>query len=154
MHPALIVQAATDRPTPPSRPPLPRHGVPAAVAIALVVLVAGVGGAGAALGVRYGLGWLTGNEPQVGQERLAATPGPSGKSGRLQVTVTSVVNTGHFTRVRLSVANQEHVSATLNLYHNCVLTGGGVTLAADPFRSTWTEEVPRKVRTPFRARSR
>jgi hypothetical protein len=139
-----VFQAATERPPPPGWPPRPRRGVPAAVAIVLVVLVVGVGGTGAALGIRYGIGWLTGNEPQVGQERLAATPGPSGKSGHVKVTVTvtSVVNTAHFTRVRLSVANQEKVSAMLNLFHNCVLTAGGVTLAADPFKSKWTEEVP------------
>ena len=117
-----------------------RRGVPAVAALLVLVLL-GTGGYGTAVGIRYAVGWVTGNEDQIGQERLVSSPGPSG-SGDVKVTVTSVVNTAHFTRVTLTVVNAEQQSATLSLFHNCVLTGGGVTLAAEPFKSGWTEEVP------------
>jgi hypothetical protein len=99
--------------------------------------VAGVGGYGVAVDLR----WFTGGEDQVGQQRLASSP-PPGTSGRLTLTVIGIVNTAHHTRISITVENQENDPAVLNLFHNCVLTGGSVTLQADPFRSRWTEEVP------------
>jgi hypothetical protein len=126
-----------------SRPDATRTGgATPAVAILTVLLLVGVGGYAATVGIRYAVGWLTGNEDQVGQERLVTPPTPSGTSGRVTVTVNSIVNTAHFTRVELTVDNQEPESATLSLYRNCVLTGGGVTLQADPFKSGWPEDVP------------
>jgi hypothetical protein len=126
-----------DRPTA-TRP----GGASATVAIVTVLLLVGVGGYAATIGIRFGVGWLTGNEDQVGQERLASSPPPSGASGRVAATVTSIVNTTHFTRVALTVNNQEDESATLSLFHNCVLTGGSVTLQPDPFKSDWPQDVP------------
>ena len=122
--------------------PGPRRGVSATVAVLAVVLLVGAGGYGAAVGIRAGVGWLTGNEDPVGRDRLASSPAPSDRSGRVTVTVTSVVNTAHFTRVGLTVVNKETQPATLTLFHNCVLTAAGVTLQADSFRSGWTQEVP------------
>jgi hypothetical protein len=56
--------------------------------------------------------------------------------------VTSIVNTAHFTRVALTVSNQEDKPATITLFENCSLTGGGVTLQPDSFRSRWVQTVP------------
>jgi hypothetical protein len=129
--------------TDPTRPAARRaSGVPAGVAILIVLLVIGVGGYAATVGIRYGVGWITGNEDQVGRERLASSPAPSGASGRVRATVTSIVNTAHFTRVALTVSNQEDKPATITLFENCSLTGGGVTLQPDSFRSKWVQTVP------------
>ncbi len=134
-HPEPVRQASTwDRPVEPVR----RRGLPALAAVLAALLVLGVAGYGAAVGVRYAVGRITGNERGV--ERLAAPR--SGKSGRVTVTVTSVVHTPHFTRVGLTVSNGEEQPATLTVFHNCVVSAGDVTLQADPFRSGWTEEVP------------
>jgi FHA domain len=142
---STVIEAATGPAAPKAgetrQPPARGRGVPAAVAALAVLLVIGVGGYGATVGIRYAVGWVTGNEQQVGRERLAA-PAPSASSGRVSATVTSVVDTAHYTRVRLTVTNGERQPATLTLFHNCVLTGGGVTLQADDFKSDWTSEVP------------
>jgi hypothetical protein len=142
---STVIEAATGRAPPKAgetrQAPARGRGVPAAVAALAVLLVIGVGGYGATVGIRYVVGWVTGNEQQVGRERLAA-PAPSASSGRVTVTVISVFNTAHYTRVRLTVTNRERQPATLTLFHNCVLTGGGVTLQADDFKSDWTQEVP------------
>jgi hypothetical protein len=114
-------------------------GIPVAAAI-LTVLLIGVAGYAATVGIRYGVGWVTGNEDQIGGERLVAAQ--SGKSGRVTITVTGIVNTTHFTRVQLTVNNGEDQPATLALFRNCVLTGGAVTLQAEPFKSGWPEDVP------------
>lgn len=132
-------QPAPGWPAPP--PPRPR-GVPAGVAILIILLVVGVGGYGATVGIRYGVGWITGNEDPIGQDRLVSSPPPSDTSGRVRATVTSIVDTRHFTRVALTVTNGEDKPATIALFHNCSLTAGGVTLEPDPFRSRWTETVP------------
>jgi len=136
-----VVQAVAEpaRPERVTRARGPRGQGALGVVIVLLVLV--LGGVGVAVGVRYAVGWVTGNEDQVGRERLASAA-PADSSGRVTVTVTGVVNTAHFTRVRLTVVNGEKQSATLSLYRNCVLTAGGVTLQADPFKSRWPEEVP------------
>jgi hypothetical protein len=126
----------------PGAPPARQRGVSTPVAVLALILVVGVGGFGAAVGVRYAVGWLTGNESPVGGERLAAAPLPSDKSGRVTVTVTGVVDTAHFTRVTLTVVNREKEPATLTLYRNCVLTAGDVTLEADSFKSDWADSVP------------
>jgi hypothetical protein len=142
---STVIEAATGPAAPTAdetrQPPARGRGVPAAAAALAVLLVIGVGGYGATVGVRYAVGWVTGNEQQVGRERLAS-PAPSASSGRVTATVTSVVDTAHYTRVRLTVTNGERQPATLTLFHNCVLTGGGVTLQADGFKSDWTQEVP------------
>jgi len=117
------------------------RGVPALVAVLTILIVFGAGGYGLTVGIRYAVGMVTGNEEQVGQERMASSPAPSDKSGQVTVTVTSIVNTAHFTRVEISVSNQEAQPATLALFHNCVLTAGGTTLQADPFKSGWVEDV-------------
>jgi hypothetical protein len=137
-----IVQAATGSArieTLDARPRMARgRGTPAIVATAAVLLLlVGAGGFAAAVGIRYGVGWVTGNEDQVGRERLASTPAPTGRSGQVTVAVTSVVHTAHFTRVTLTVVNHERQPATLTLFHNCVLTAGGVTLQADPFKGSF-----------------
>jgi hypothetical protein len=107
-----------------------------------ILIVFGAGGYGVTVGIRYAVGMVTGNEDQVGQERMASSPAPSDKSGKVTVTVTSIVNTAHFTRVELTVSNQESQPATLSLFRNCVFTAGETTLQADPFKSDWVEDVP------------
>ena len=85
------------------------RGVPAVAAV-LTVLLIGALGYGATLGIRYGVGYFTGTEDQIGRERLVSTPAPSGASGRVSVTVTSIVDTAHYTRVKVTVTNQEDPS--------------------------------------------
>jgi hypothetical protein len=147
---AGIAQAVFEASTGPPRQPEPaappgvpaprRRGIPVMAALVALLLV-GTVGYGVTFGIRYAVGWVTGNEDPVGRDRLASPTPPSDTSGRVRVTVTGVVDTAHFTRVSLTIDNQEEQSATLNLYHNCLLTGGGVTLQADPFRSDLAETV-------------
>ena len=126
----------------PAPPPPARHGrrersLPIAVLIA--VLVIGVGGFAVTQGVRYVVGYITGNES--GTERLIQ-PVRASASG-LTLTVESVEHTAHFTRVELVARNQTGISLRLNLFETCVLSGDdGTTLKADSFKSDWSEEVP------------
>jgi hypothetical protein len=95
----------------------------------------GVGGWGVAQGVRYVVGYITGNEP--GTERLIKPV--SASAGGLTITVESVKHTAHFTRVRLAARNNTRTALSLPLFGNSVLVGeDGSTLEADPFRSRWS----------------
>jgi hypothetical protein len=120
--------------------PVRRRGVSIPIALFVVVLI-GLAGYGAAVGVRYGVGYATGHEDAKSAERLVGTVRPTGSSGKVSVTVTGLVDTAHFTRVTVSVDNGESIAATLRLFENCVFTAGGVTLAADSFRSDFVEDV-------------
>ena len=109
----------------------------------LLVVVATLVGLGAlafaaTAGVRYAVGWYTGNE--TGPERLSAVA--VGGSGGLGVTVSSLQQTPHFTRAEVTVDNQTGVSVSLPLFGFCTLTGGdGTTLKADAFRSDWSTDL-------------
>lgn len=116
-----------------------RRGLPVPAVLLIAVLVLGVGGWAATQGVRYAVGYVTGNEP--GTERLRGGP-VSATAGGLTLTVESVSQTAHFTRVRIEAKNDTDSSMTLPLFKNCVFRGGdGTTLEADAFKSRWTEDL-------------
>jgi hypothetical protein len=113
----------------PRRTPLP-------LALLIAVLVIGVGGLGVTAGVRYAVGYFTGNEP--GTSRLAEPATAS--SGGLTLTVESVTYTAHFTQVGVAARNDTGTTVSLQLFGYCVFTGSdGTTLQADPFRSRWSD---------------
>ena len=114
----------------------PRRSLP--VALISVVLVIGLGGLAVTTGIRYAVGYATGNEPGTNRLVRAASVRTKG----LALTVQSVTYTAHFTRVEVAARNYKATSVSLPLYDNCVLTSGeGTTLEADPFRSHWSDEL-------------
>jgi hypothetical protein len=120
--------------------PAKRRGTPLPVALVVAVLVIGVGGYAVTQGVRYAVGYVTGNEP--GTERLLEPA--SASAGGLTLTVESVKHTAHFTRVRIAARNDSEVPLTLPLFKNCLLvsdSGDGTTLEAEPFKSRWSEQL-------------
>lgn len=124
------------RPYPPS--PVRRRGLSLPVALLTAVLVIGVGGLAASVGVRYAVGYVTGNES--GTSRLVQPA--SASAGGLTLTVESVTYTAHFTQVGLAASNQTGSMLSLPLYQNCLFTGSdGTALQADPFRSRWSESL-------------
>ena len=138
-----LVQAYSSAPEPSPQPPSPdwpyespaRRGTSLPIALLVAVLVIGVGGLGLTLGARYVVGYVTGNEPGTERLRQPAT----GTSGGLTLTVNSVEQTAHFTRVRLVARNENSSAVSLPLFGNCVFQGGdGTTLEADSFRSRWS----------------
>jgi hypothetical protein len=150
---ALIDAAGKDPPPPPPPPPYHRYpgripgpppsvrrrGTPAVVAVLAVLALCGGGGLVLAGGVRYGIGWITGNE--AGTDRLVQAA--SGRAGSLTLTVRHVFYTTHFTRVDLLAHNAGQESVALPVFGNCVFSGDeGTTLAADPQRSNWSTTVP------------
>ena len=128
-HPRSPVDPYRRTPVRPRRTPLPR-------ALLITVLVIGIGGLGVTAGIRYAVGYFTGNEP--GTSRLVQPATSS--TGGLTLTVESVTYTAHFTQVGVAARNQTGTAVSLPLYGYCVLTGSdGTTLQADPFRSHWSE---------------
>jgi hypothetical protein len=120
----------------PSRTVPERRGTSLPVALLMAILVLGVGGWGLVLGVRYAVGYVTGNES--GSERLKQ-PARASDSG-LTLTVQSVKHTAHFTRVDVAARNDTGISLTLPLFGNCrFVGGGGTTLEADPHKSRWPD---------------
>jgi hypothetical protein len=118
-------------------PPRPR-GTRLPVAILVAILVLGVGGVFLTLGVRYAVGYLTGNE--TGTERLVERTRAS--SAGLTLIVRSVQDTAHFTRVGVTARNESGVTLTLPLFGYCSFIGGnGTTLDANAFKSDWTESI-------------
>ena len=117
-----------------------RRGTPLPLAIAIAVLVIGGGGWAVAKGVRYGVGYVTGNEP--GKERL--TRQAQATEDGLTLAVESVKDTAHFTRVSLSARNtRDDLSMTLPIVFTAFRSVDGHTLqTAGPFKSQWTEELP------------
>lgn len=106
------------------------------LALVSVLLVIGVGGLAVTAGIRYAVGYATGNEPGTSQLVRPAAATAEG----LALTVQSVTYTAHFTRIDMAARNQTAASVSLPLFDNCVLTGSeGTTLEADPFRSHWSE---------------
>lgn len=123
---------------PPRRPPRSR-GMSLPVAISLVVLVIGLGGLAASFGVKYAVGWLSGNEQGV--DRLAKVARDE-RSG-LSLSVQGFEETRHFTRLTVTATNGVPHSVSLPLFGNCSLRGeDGTTIAADSFRSDWADSVP------------
>lgn len=111
-------------------------GVPKALLV--ILLVVGGGAAALTFGVRYVVGYITGNEP--GTEILVEPVGAA--EGGLRLDVESVESTAHFTRLEVVAHNDTGTSVTLPLFKTAQLVGGdGTTLEADPFRSRWADTV-------------
>lgn len=91
-------------------------------------------------GVRFISGYVTGNEDGV--ERLIG-PAEVTASG-LRMTVTSVKQTPHFTRVELVVQSSISHSLEVMLHGgNCLLSSpDGTTIEADDGRSRWSSGIP------------
>jgi hypothetical protein len=124
----------------PYPPPYPtrvkRRGMSLPAALLTAILVIGVGGLAATAGIRYAVGYFTGNE--TGTSRLAEPATAS--AGGLTLTVESVTYTAHFTQVGVAAHNETGSTLSLPVYGNCVFSGSeGTTLQADPFRSHWSE---------------
>jgi hypothetical protein len=139
-----LVQAYSSNPTdhrPPAHNGMYRaasRGISLPLALATAVLVIGVGGFAVTEGVRYVVGYVTGNES--GTNRLVHQT--SASAGGLTVTVEGVTYTAHFTRVDVAARNTTGTTLSLPLFGYCVLTGHqGTTLAADPFRSRWSDSL-------------
>jgi hypothetical protein len=114
-----------------------RRSVP--VAILVMLLVCGVGAATITVGVRYVVGYVTGNES--GDDRLIQPA--TARAGNLTLLVDKIEYTSHFTRVGLVARNAGTSQVSLPLFGDCVFTGGdGTTLQADDFRSRWSTTVP------------
>ena len=128
-QPPFYPQASTLRPR--------RRSVP--VAMLVVLLVCGVGAVTITVGVRYVVGYVTGNES--GDDRLIRPA--TARAGSLDLLVDKVEYTSHFTRVGLVARNTGTSQVSLPLFGNCVFTGeDGTTLPADGFRSRWSTTVP------------
>jgi hypothetical protein len=121
------------------RPPVRRRRTPAIIAVLVLLALCGGGGFAVTGGVRFLVGWATGNES--GTDRLAQQA--SGQGSGVTLTVRHVVYTSHYTRVDVLVQNGSQDSVSLPLFGNCVLTGSeGTTLQADPDRSRWATTIP------------
>ena len=93
----------------------------------------------ATVGVRYAVGYVTGNES--GHDRLVQPA--TARTGSLALQVDKVEYTSHFTRVDLVARNASQSPVSLPLFGNCVLAGDdGTTLQADDFRSRWSTTIP------------
>lgn len=120
-------------------------GTSLAVAGAVLLLVAGVGGYALTLGFRSAftrVAGLTqvGPPVQTGTEVLDAAG--TATSGPLTLTVESVQRTRDYTRVELVARNRGPSALSMPVLRNCLLTAPGVpALEADP-RSPWTGTVP------------
>lgn len=116
----------------------PRRGRSLPVALAIAILVMGAGGWAVTKGVRYGVGYITGNEPGTERLRGQAQERISG----LTLTVESVKQTAHFTRVRLLAHNtSDNLSIRLPLAASKLRGFDGTTLEAEHFKSQWSEEL-------------
>jgi hypothetical protein len=115
------------------------RGTPLALALVIGLLVLGVGGFALTQGVRFAVGYITGNEP--GTDRLVRPV--SGSADGLELTVENVWHTRHFTRVEAAARNSSGTSVSLPLFGFCVFSGqDGTTLRADPSRSDWSNDIP------------
>jgi len=125
--------AAQPRPRAPAR-----RGTPLPAAILIAVLAIGLGGWGVAMGARYAVGYVTGNESGTEQLKRPAR----GTADGLTLTVESVQRTAHFTRVKIAARSTTDAFTFRLFLHGCVLRGAdGSTIEADMFRSRWTEEL-------------
>lgn len=115
----------------------PRPGRLVATVLVAILLLGG-GGWALTAGVSAAVGYFSGNE--AGVQRLE---GPAGREVQgVNISVLSVLSTPNFTRVEILVRNQTGVSITMPLLRNCSLTAaGGITLDADPVRSSWGTDI-------------
>ncbi|CUR55553.1 membrane hypothetical protein [metagenome] len=126
------------QPTPGGAPIPSRARLPFGVSLVVAALVIGVAGLGITVGVRYAVGWMTGDEP--GEDRLVRAVTASDEG--LSLTVEEVVQTRHFTRVTVRVDSAVPHSITLPVFNNATLVSGrGDAIEADAFRSDWSDSV-------------
>jgi hypothetical protein len=112
---------------------------PTAVGVVAVVLAVLLVGGGAALGIRYVVGRITGDEP--GRQVLVQPA--TGEAAGVSVTVDGVEVTDHFTRVSLVATNSGSDTVALPVDGYTVLSGSdGTTLQGDGFRSDWAASLP------------
>jgi hypothetical protein len=137
-YPAARQRYPASWPPYPTARPRPR-GIRLPVALVTALLVIGVGGLAITEGVRYAVGYISGNEP--GTDQLVR---PASASARgVALTVESVTYTAHFTRVGVAARNLTQETISLPLFGYCNFTGSnGTTLGADPFRSRWSDTLP------------
>jgi len=103
-----------------------------------VALLIGVAGLGITVGVRYVVGWVTGDEP--GFDRLVSEVTASDQD--LALTVEEVVQTRHFTRVTVLADNDVGHTLSLPVFNNATLVSRrGAVLQADAFRSDWADSL-------------
>jgi hypothetical protein len=114
-----------------------QSGTPLLLALIIGLLVLGIGGVAVTQGVRFAVGYVTGNEP--GTDRLIGQP--EGSSGGLTIRVEHVWHTRHFTRVQATTTNKRSMSVGLPLGFSHLI-GRGRTLEADQFRSDWPTDHP------------
>jgi len=115
-----------------------RRGLPFTVSVLLTVGVVAVLAVAATFGVRYAVGWFSGNEPGVDRLEQPVTVTDSG----LAMTVEKVEQTRHFTRVTVLVRSGLGISLDLPVHQNATLVSGrGDVLQADGFRSDWATSV-------------
>jgi hypothetical protein len=138
------VSAVGERGAEPVYPPSAGHSVRVyRSGTSLPVVVAAILALGAlalvaTAGVRYAVGWYTGNER--GSERLAQIA--DGGSEGLGITVSSLEHTSHFMRAEVALTNGTGITISLPLFGFCTLTSDdGTTLQADAFRSDWSESL-------------
>lgn len=126
-------------PTPGAQPPsVERPRLPFVVSLLLVALLIGVAGLGITVGVRYVVGWVTGDEPGV--DRLVGEV--TARDQGLALTVEAVVQTRHFTRVTVLADNDVGHSVSLPVFKNATLVSrSGAVIEADAFRSDWSDSL-------------
>jgi hypothetical protein len=126
-------------PQPGARTTAPTKGTPLLAALAITLVVIGVGGFALAWGARFAIGWITGDEDGV--DRLTRAVSVEDKG--VVVRVETFEETRHFTKLQVGVTNNLDASVTLYLFGNALVTGAdGSTLQADAFRSDWPDTVP------------
>lgn len=120
-------------------PPDPGGRAPFAAAMLAVAVVVGIAGLVLTLAVRFAVGWVTGDES--GSERLVEAK--SVTSQGLTLSVESIEQTRHFTRVTAVATSEVGNTVTLRVFGSATLQAGdGTTIEADAFRSDWVEKLP------------
>lgn len=136
----------SDSPSGQHQPPAPgapppsaeRPRLPFVVSLTLVAVAIGVAGLGITVGVRYVVGWVTGDEPGVDRLVSAETASKQG----LALTVEEVVQTRHFTRVTVLADNDVPHTVSLPVFNNATLVSrSGTVIQADAFRSDWSDSL-------------
>ncbi|GAA4698935.1 hypothetical protein Prum_089520 [Phytohabitans rumicis] len=138
---ATALLPSSPPPPPPPYSPYPHPRRPAggvsrmsvAAAVAVILLLCGVGGAAAAWGIQEGFQAVRGLVDPAAEEGTPRLAKPvTGKSGPLSITVEAVEVTSRVTKVSLRLENGGAKSMTVPVYGNAqFVLAGGQTLRAD-----------------------